>query len=118
MLATIDYPIRDYHSKPMKFRPSINVYETDDDYILDVFVPGLKKSQIDINVNNGILFITGHPVTHEKNYISKEISIGEFERKLKLSDDIDTEGIGAVCKDGVLVITLHKKMEQKSIKIK
>ena len=105
-----------------KWRPKVDVFENDGSYVLKADLPGMKKEDIKIDVNDGILTITGEKKFEEKtekdNYVRVERSYGSFTRSFTLTDNVDTENIAAAYKDGVLEITLAKKEEAKPKEIK
>ena len=100
-----------------RWRPSVDVYENEGGYVLKADLPGMKKEDIKIDVNDGTLTIKGEKKLEEKtekdNYVRVERSFGSFMRSFTLTDDVDTENIEAAYKDGVLEITLTKKEEAK-----
>ena len=99
------------------WRPSVDVYETEGSYVLKADLPGMKKEDIKLDVNDGVLTIQGEKKLEEKtendNYVRMERSYGSFTRSFTLTDNVDTENIQAAYKDGVLEITLSKKEEAK-----
>lgn len=97
--------------------PKVDVYETDDSYVLKADLPGLKKEDIKIDVHDNTLTFKGEKKVEKKtekdNYVRVERSYGSFKRSFTLSDNVDSENIKAGYKDGVLEITLVKKEEAK-----
>ena len=104
------------------WHPSVDVYETDDSYVLKADLPGVTKEDIKIDINKNTLTIKGEKKSEEKvekeNYVRVERSYGSFSRSFSLSDKVNTENIKANYKDGVLEITLPKKEEVKPKEIK
>ncbi len=102
--------------------PKVDVYQTDDSYVLNAELPGLSKEEISIDVNDNTLTLKGEKKFEEKvekeNYIRVERSYGTFTRSFVLSDNANTEGIKANYKDGVLEVTIPKKEEAKPKEIK
>ena len=102
--------------------PKVDVYQTDDSYVLKAELPGLSKEEINIDVNDNTLTLKGEKKLEEKvekeNYVRVERTYGSFSRSFNLSDDVDTEHITANYKDGVLELTLPKKEESKPKEIK
>lgn len=90
-----------------------DIRETEQTYILEAELPGFSKEDIRVEVKNGYLTIYAeHRVEsddkNEKNdYIRRERSYGAFSRSFDL-DGIDSDGITASYKDGVLSLTLPK----------
>ncbi len=85
-------------------------------------VPGCKAEDIDISVYGNKLTISGEKKhdeeKKEKGYYHVESTYGSFRRELALPTDVDQENINAVCKDGVLSVSLPKAAKAKSIKVK
>ncbi len=102
--------------------PKVDIYETENAYVLNAELAGLTKDQIDIDINDGTLTIKGEKKFEEKvekdNYVRVERSYGNFSRSFVLSDDVAPEGITANYKEGVLEVTLPKKEEAQSKEIK
>jgi len=102
--------------------PKVDVYQTDDNYVLNAELPGLSKEEISIDVNDNTLTIKGEKKFEEKvekdNYIRVERSYGAFTRSFVLSDEANSEDITANYKDGVLEVTIPKKEESKPKEIK
>lgn len=104
------------------WHPNVDVYETDDSYVLKADLPGINKEDIKIDLNNDSLTLTGERKFEEKvekdKYVRIERRYGSFSRSFALSDRVDRENIAANYKDGVLEITLPKKQEAKPKEIK
>ncbi|HVY55142.1 MAG TPA: Hsp20/alpha crystallin family protein [Thermodesulfobacteriota bacterium] len=104
------------------WHPAVDVYETEDSYVLKADLPGVSKEDIKIDVNNNTLTIKGEKKLEEKtekdNYVRVERSYGSFSRTFALSDKVDSTNIKAAYKDGVLEVTLPKKEEAKPKEIK
>jgi len=105
--------------------PSANVKELEDKYEIELAVPGFKKSDININVEDNILHIENEVKKEEKreedNYLFHEFSKQNFHRSFRLSNKVDSEKIEAAYEDGILKVSIPKKEEskiKKMIKIK
>jgi len=102
--------------------PKVDIYETDESYVLNAELPGLKKEDIQIDLNDNTLTLKGERKFEEKvekdNYVRVERSYGSFTRSFVLSDNVNPENIKATYKDGVLEVTLPKKEEAKPKEIK
>jgi len=103
------------------FVPELNVWETDKEFEITVALPGMNKEDIDINMENGTLTISGErKAEHEENgrrYHHVESRFGRFTRTLPLPDIIDEENIKAQYENGVLSITIPKLKEKAGRKI-
>lgn len=106
------------------FSPSVDISETDKAFELELHIPGVKKSEIDISVENDQLTVSGErkfeTEKNEKNFHSRESYFGKFSRTFHLPDLANAEKISANQEDGVLTITIpkdEKKTTKKTIKI-
>ena len=97
------------------FYPGVNVSETDKAYTISVMAPGLKKEDFKLGIENNILEISysGKESTETK-WLRKEWAIGEFKRKFTVKNDADQSNVTAKYEDGVLNITVPKKVEASS----
>lgn len=102
-----------------------DIYETDKDYVLKLNVPGYKKEDITIELDNGYLEVTAKN-TKEKidksnhEYITRERKTGTISRSFYVGD-VSEESITPSLQDGILKITFpikEVKPEKKQIKIK
>jgi len=98
--------------------PSTNILETNENFKLQMAVPGVKKEDIKIDLEKNILNITSKKSAEEQNnedvkYTRKEFVYGTFCRSFTLPETIDVDKIGAEVKDGILTVTLPKKEETK-----
>ena len=94
---------------------TLDVKEDDTKYTVRADVPGVRATDIDISMENGILTIKGKrkfEVEETKgNFLRIERSAGSFIRQLTLPQTVNQEKIEAKCQDGVLEITLPKQEE-------
>lgn len=106
--------------------PRVDFKETENGYELDAELPGVDASDVKLDIVNGILTLKGEKKStqedKEKNYIRVERSYGSFARSFGLPDDADQEKVTAVSKDGVVTVTIPKKLgvgtQSRSIAIK
>jgi HSP20 family protein len=102
--------------------PAIDIAESENEFVVKAEVPGCKADDVDISVCGNMLTITGEKKLEEerkeKGYYHMERSYGSFRRDLSLAGDVDPDKIEAVCKDGVLTITLPKTEKAKAVKVK
>ncbi|WP_373031118.1 Hsp20/alpha crystallin family protein [Sulfurovum sp.] len=105
------------------FNPSVNTREGEHAYHVEVDLPGVKKEDIDVDVKDNIVTISGERKTKkevkEEDYYKVESSYGKFERSFTLPENVDVENIHAESQDGVLEVVIPKlaKAENKSKKI-
>lgn len=97
--------------------PKVNIRETKDDYFVDLAIPGMKKEDINIDLDNDVLTISADTKAegseNEENYTRREFGYTSFKRTFTLPDSINYGKIEAAYKDGVLSIQLPKREEAK-----
>ena len=105
--------------------PALDVKERDNEYVVVADIPGAKKEDIDITLENGILTISAETKseTEEKEgerVLRRERRFGKYVRSLRLGTQIDEKSVKANYKDGVLELTLPKaeEVKPKAIQIK
>lgn len=100
---------------------AIDIADNEEAVVVKAEVPGCKADDIEISVHGNTLTISGEKKLEEqrkeKGYYHLERSCGSFRRDLDLPADVDPEKVEAVCKDGVLSITLPKTEKAKPIKV-
>ncbi len=91
-----------------------DVIDTGDAFVLDAELPGFKKEDISIDVENDCLTISAERKLNEeekgKNFIKRERFYGSFSRSFDVSG-INVDGIEAAYENGVLKLTMPKKVE-------
>ncbi|GAB5604976.1 Hsp20/alpha crystallin family protein [Sideroxyarcus sp. TK5] len=103
--------------------PSVDISETDDAYLIRGEIPGVKKEDVRLTVQDGMLTIQGERKMEKeeknKKYHRVECSYGNFVRSFRMPDDADEDKVKAEFKDGMLNVTLPKsaKAKRKSINI-
>lgn len=103
--------------------PRMNVAERQDAYEVTFEVPGLKKEDINIEVNEGRLAVWGEKKVEreeqgksgKKEHI-REIAYGAFRRELTLPEDVNAEEIQAAYDNGHLKITIPRVVQQKQVR--
>tara|TARA_R100000278_G_C5426162_1_gene148432 strand:+ start:307 stop:786 length:480 start_codon:yes stop_codon:yes gene_type:complete len=97
--------------------PKVNIKETADAYFVEMAVPGLKKSDFQIDLENQLLSISTEveekSEEKEENYTRREFGYSSFKRSFTLPETVDEEKIKANYKEGILSIHLPKKEEAK-----
>jgi len=92
----------------------IDVKENESDYLIEAELPGVKKEEMNLELNEDILTISvrREEKTEEKkeNYIHRERRFGSMQRSIRLAD-IKSEGINATFEDGVLRVTVPKEVQ-------
>jgi len=106
--------------------PTLDVKETDKDFVVTADLPGIDEKDLHLTVHNGQLRISGEKKSEKseehENYYVKERSFGSFTRSVRLPDTVDEDKVEATFDKGVLTVTLAKKADlvkpQKKIEIK
>ena len=94
----------------------IDVKEDDKEYMVEAELPGITKEDVDLAIDDGRLSISVNKEEvkedkDDKNYIHRERRYTSMQRNVFLAD-ADSEGIKAKLKDGVLTVTVPKKVEE------
>ena len=96
-----------------------DIRTNDNEYILDIDLPGFDKENIDLSLRNGNLIIKAKCETNndanEDKYIRKERFYGECSRSFYVGEDIKEEDIKAEFKNGILKIRIPKIEENKKL---
>ncbi len=104
--------------------PAVDIVEDKDEFLVTADLPGLTKKDININIKDNMLTISGERQSEikdeKKNYCRTERSYGAFKRSFQLTDKVVADKISATFKDGVLTVNIPKAEESKpkSIDIK
>ena len=98
--------------------PPVDIYQTDQhEVVLKAEIPGLKKEDIDLRVEQNTLAIAGQrreeKSVQKEHYHRVERTYGSFHRSFSLPSTIDTEKVRAEYKDGVLTVTLPLREDSK-----
>jgi HSP20 family protein len=97
--------------------PAVNVKQNEKDYEIQVAVPGMKKEDLKINLENGVLTISAETEeekeSKEGQFTRKEFSFNSFQRSFTLPDDVDENSITAHYENGILSLTIGKLHPEK-----
>ena len=97
--------------------PALDVYDDKDRLVVKVELPGLKKDEIEISLNDGALTVAGERKTEhdekEGQTFRSERYFGKFQRSVTLPTAVDAGKVKAAYQDGVLTIDLAKAEEAK-----
>ena len=92
--------------------PKVNVYEYDDRIGIVAEIPGLDKKQLNVDVEDGVLTISGdkHSTFEDKGVkvLRRELKQSSFKRSFQLGDELDGDNISAIFKDGILSVEISK----------
>jgi HSP20 family protein len=94
--------------------PAVDIYETDQNYVLTAEVPGLERDKIDLQIVNNVLYLRGERDPSKESprqiYHRLERPSGNFERQFVLPDEVNPDKIGAQVTEGVLTVLLPKRL--------
>jgi HSP20 family protein len=97
--------------------PACDIYETDKEIIVKAELPGLKKEDVFVSIENNVLMLRGERKfdgeVKRENFHRVERTYGEFVRSFTLPHFVDATKILAEFKDGLLMVTLPKREEAK-----
>ena len=98
----------------MAWTPFADVSETDDAYMVEADLPGVSKDQIDVQLSDRELIITGEVREEERERRHRRMRrTGRFEFRTVLPGDVETERVDAKLRDGVLTVTIPKAQAAK-----
>jgi len=107
----------------MAWTPKMDVYEKPDAYTVMAELPGVNMKDIEVSMSDNTLNIKGERIApedvSEEEYQRCEVCYGEFQRSIRFSDAVKSEGVEAIMDNGVLMIRVPKteSAEQKKIPI-
>lgn len=95
--------------------PPADVFETKDDYVFKLEVPGMAKDDIKVEFQNNVLTISGEKKqSKDENYHRVESFSGAFSRSFTLPKNADGQKVAATLKNGILELRIAKAEEQKA----
>jgi HSP20 family molecular chaperone IbpA len=100
--------------------PLVDIYENDDEILLHAEMPGVRKDNISVNIDNGNLTLSGvRSILHDGAADWEEFGDVEFQRAFSVPQSIDVNNVKAELKDGILALHLPKSeaAKPKTIKI-
>jgi HSP20 family protein len=101
--------------------PAADLYETDDGFTLKMNLPGYDLADIDVNLEQGVLLVSGSregEMDEEKGtYHVRERSWGRFNRSFTVPHKIDPKAVQAEFANGVLIVNLPKAAEARARRI-
>lgn len=108
-------------NRPADFAPAVDVHEDEESLVVRAELPGVKREDIDIQVDGNVLTLKGErkleAEQENRRYHRIERSYGSFVRQFQVPTNIDATNIDAQLSDGVLTLRLPKKAELKARKI-
>ncbi|HUE99172.1 MAG TPA: Hsp20/alpha crystallin family protein [Anaerolineales bacterium] len=113
----------DAFTRPINLRdggwsaPAVDMYQTDDEVVVKVALPGFQADEVQINITGDVLTLRGELKHEEENkekaWHIREHRWGSFERSVALPTEVTADKAGAEFENGILTITLPKAEEVK-----
>ena len=101
---------------------AVDLYEDGDNIVAEMSVPGVDAEHLDVTVEGNYLRVCGtreeEKEHKDKQFYSKEIRRGSFERAVRLPSEVNEDAVQADYKDGLLKVTLPKREDKKRGKVK
>lgn len=97
--------------------PALDLFENEDNYVATVELPGFKPGDIAIDLQNGVLTLSGERKQEGEGAFRHERPTGRFSRRVELPKRIDAERVTAGYQDGLLTVTLPKAADTKPRKV-
>lgn len=95
----------------------VNVYETDEEVVVKAELPGVKKEDLDVNIQDNTLTIKAQTreesEVKEESYYRRELRTGSFFRAVPLPVEVKEDNLKASYENGVLTVTAPKAVEKK-----
>ena len=97
------------------WRPPTDVYETEQDMVVQVEIAGMRDEDFEISISERRLVIAGQrqDLTCRRTYQNMEINYGEFRTEIQFNMPVDEAGISAVYENGFLFVRLPKLAERR-----
>lgn len=119
-LSVFKNTLDDFFTDPVFKGNETKAFAREDHVELNVELPGLKKEDIKVNIEDRVLTISGeHRMDNEEKkeaYYRRERRYGSFKRSFSLSEDILTDEVSAEYKDGILKVSLKKDTAKEEVK--
>jgi HSP20 family protein len=100
------------HSASETFQPAVDLYETENEYVVRLAAPGLKPENFEITAQQNVLTIQGRTQDEQAKegarYHVREQRFGEFVRTIRFPSQVDAEKIAASLSNGILTIQVPK----------
>jgi HSP20 family protein len=93
--------------------PPVDIEETDDAWLIEAEVPGVRRDDVNVDFRDNELVITGEIKERERKGILRRRTrrVGEFEFRVTLPGDVDRDRVDADLHDGVLTVRIPKPAE-------
>lgn len=116
-----DMPREESNDSLGAWSPAVDIYDKGNEVVIHAELPGMKKDEIDVRVENNVLTVRGQKErkdeVKEEGYFRTERTYGTFSRSFSLPSTVDASKISAEYKDGVLTLNVPKAEEAKARQI-
>lgn len=120
LLGDVFSPVPSIYGQELKNRVSVNIKETETAFVLELIAPGLEKDNFNLNLEKNILTISAEIKNDNKTEgvktIRTEYNFVSFKRSFTLDDSLDAEKIEARYLNGILTVSIAKKVEMQPAK--
>jgi HSP20 family protein len=103
------------------WNPSVDIYENKDQIVLEAELPGMKREDFDLSIENNVITLRGERRFEKKdegdNYHRVERSYGSFTRSFTLPQTVEADSVAAEYRNGVLRVKMPKREEVKARRI-
>ena len=117
MPRPVSRPLRRMAQAPTMWTPSVDVYEKDGNLVVKAELPGMKKEDIEVALDQGDLVIRGERKAEsevkEENYYRVERAYGSFYRRIPLPFEVKPDQITASYNDGVLEVRIPRPAQER-----
>jgi HSP20 family protein len=109
------------HPSAAEWSPSVDIFESDDAYHFAAELPGVRKEDVSVQIDNGVLVLSGQRKLENEDrirtYHRLEGSYGSFARSFELPEGADAGNVNASFANGVLTVSIAKVQSAKSRRI-
>jgi len=111
------FPEKEEALLPTEWAPRVDITETEKEFVIKAELPEVKKEEVKVTVENGVLSIAGERKIEKeekgKKYHRVERAYGRFERSFTLPEGMEPKKVTSEFKDGMLTVHLPKNPETK-----
>ena len=97
----------------------VNIHETIEGFHVELFAPGIRKEELKVNIENGLLTVSFERASENPNEayktIRREFQVQSFKRSFTIDENVHVDGIEAKHENGVLKLYLPKREEIKTL---
>jgi HSP20 family protein len=117
---TIGGEIASLLTEVRSFTPPVDIEETDDAYVIEADLPGVKRDDVDIELGGNELLVSGEVKQREGKFRRRTRRVGRFELRVALPDGVDGGSVDAKLDRGVLTVRVPKaeKAQRRKINVK